>query len=53
MVKRTPIGVLFFYPDIYNKLYIMINQTWEILLQNPCIDKQILKVFINEGNNSK
>ena len=30
MVKRDKKLSLFFYPDIYNKLYIMIKQTWEI-----------------------
>ena len=30
MVKRDNFLSLFFYPDIYNKLYIMIKQTWEI-----------------------
>jgi hypothetical protein len=30
MVKRDKKLSLFFYPDIYNKLHIMIKQTWEI-----------------------
>jgi hypothetical protein len=30
MVKRDEKSSLFFYPDIYNKLYSMIKQTWEI-----------------------
>ena len=30
MVKRDKKLSLFFYPDIYNKLYSMIKQTWEI-----------------------
>jgi len=30
MVKRDKKLSLFFYPDIYNKLYIMIKQTWDI-----------------------
>jgi hypothetical protein len=30
MVKRDKKLSLFFYPDIYNKLYIMIKQTWEV-----------------------
>ena len=30
MVKRDKKLSLFLYPDIYNKLYIMIKQTWEI-----------------------
>jgi outer membrane protein OmpA-like peptidoglycan-associated protein len=30
MVKRDEKSSLFFYPDIYNKLYNMIKQTWEI-----------------------
>jgi hypothetical protein len=30
MVKRDKKLSLFFYPDIYNKLYIMIKQTWQI-----------------------
>jgi hypothetical protein len=30
MVKRDEKSSLFFYPDIYNKLYIMIKQTWEV-----------------------
>ena len=30
MVKRDEKSSLFFYPDIYNKLYSMIKQTWEV-----------------------
>jgi hypothetical protein len=30
MVKRDEKSSFFFYPDIYNKLYSMIKQTWEI-----------------------